>query len=83
MENGERLALGIFGKPSVRARGDLFGNMDLAPFPGLSRNAAGYESRGQSPLPARRQPADRARLALQPGNGRLPRMAVLCCRRFQ
>ena len=83
MENVERIALGFFGKPSVRAHGDLFGNMDMAAFAGFSRNSAGYEGRGEPALPAGRQSADRARLALQPGNGRIPRMAVLCCRRFQ
>ena len=76
-----RDALGVFGEPSLRPAGDLFGNLDLAAFAGVPRHAARYEGRGRPAFPAGHQPARRPRLAVFAAAKRASRDGVSMPRR--
>jgi hypothetical protein len=43
METIVRIALGRFGQPHIRTFGHIFGNVDMAAFAFIPRDASGYE----------------------------------------
>ncbi len=57
-------ALGNVGQPSLRASRDLERDVDVAAFAGIPRHAARYEGGGRPALPAGRESAGGARLAV-------------------
>ena len=70
-------ALGHIGKPRIRPASDVVGDVDVAAFAAVPRDATRYEGRGRHVFPAGHQSARGPRLAVFAGLGGRARLVVL------